>query len=37
MFSGCGGGYLIVASPEKIPGSFNVRVRIETGVKSGRA
>jgi hypothetical protein len=37
MFSGCGGGYLIVASPEKIPGSFNVRVRIETGGKSGRA
>ena len=37
MFSGCGGGYLIVASAEKVPGSFNVRVRTETGGKSGRA
>jgi hypothetical protein len=34
MFSGCGGGYLIVASAEKIPGSFNVRVRIEPSKKS---
>jgi hypothetical protein len=28
MFSGCGGGYLIVASKEKIPGAFQVNVRI---------
>ena len=27
MFSGCGGGYLIVASKEKVPGSFQVNVR----------
>ena len=28
MFSGCGGGYLIVAAEEKIPGSFQVSVRV---------
>lgn len=27
MFSGCGGGYLIVAAKEKVPGSFQVNVR----------
>jgi len=27
MFSGCGGGYLIVASEETIPGSFTIKVR----------
>jgi len=27
MFSGCGGGYLIVASEEAIPGSFGIKVR----------
>ncbi len=27
MFSGCGGGYLLVASKEKVPGSFQVTVR----------
>lgn len=27
MFSGCGGGYLIVASKEKVPGSLQVTVR----------
>lgn len=27
MFSGCGGGYLIVASKEKVPGAFQVNVR----------
>jgi hypothetical protein len=27
MFSGCGGGYLIVASNEPVPGSFHVTVR----------
>jgi len=28
MFSGCGGGYLIVVSNEPVPGAFNVNVRI---------
>ena len=27
MYSGCGGGYLVVASNEKVPGSFHVTVR----------
>ena len=27
MFSGCGGGYLIVASDKPVPGAFRVRVR----------
>jgi hypothetical protein len=27
MFSGCGGGYLIVASEKPIPGSFKIQVR----------
>ena len=30
MFSGCGGGYLIVASKEKVPGSLQVTVRVAT-------
>ena len=34
MFSGCGGGYLIVASAEKVPGAFNVRVRIDPSRKA---
>ena len=28
MYSGCGGGYLIVASNEAVPGAFKVNVRI---------
>ena len=28
MYSGCGGGYLFVVSEEKVPGAFNVTVRI---------
>ena len=28
MYSGCGGGYLIVASPEAVPGSLSVTVRL---------
>jgi hypothetical protein len=28
MYSGCGGGYLYVASDREIPGSFRVRVRL---------
>jgi len=27
MYSGCGGGYLVVASDEEVPGSFRVSVR----------
>jgi hypothetical protein len=28
MYSGCGGGYLFVASDEPVPGAFRVNVRI---------
>ena len=28
MYSGCGGGYLYIVSPEPVPGAFNVKVRI---------
>jgi hypothetical protein len=28
MYSGCGGGYLIVATDREVPGSFHVRVRL---------
>lgn len=31
MYSGCGGGYLIVASPAPVPGAFNVNIRIASG------
>lgn len=31
MYSGCGGGYLIVASENPVPGSFTVNVRVEKG------
>ena len=31
MFSGCGGGYLMVASEEPVPGSLHVRVRLVSG------
>jgi hypothetical protein len=30
MYSGCGGGYLIVVSEESVPGAFKVNVRIAT-------
>jgi hypothetical protein len=36
MFSGCGGGYLLVASKEKVPGSFQVTVRITSETRSRR-
>ncbi len=29
MYSGCGGGYLIVVSEEQVPGSFGVTVRLK--------
>ena len=28
MYSGCGGGYLLVAADEPVPGSFSIRVRL---------
>jgi hypothetical protein len=28
MYSGCGGGYLIVVSSEPVPGAFHITVRI---------
>jgi hypothetical protein len=28
MYSGCGGGYLYVASEDVVPGSFHVKVRL---------
>jgi hypothetical protein len=28
MYSGCGGGYLAVASEEPVPGSLRVKVRL---------
>jgi hypothetical protein len=29
MYSGCGGGYLYIVSDERVPGGFQVKVRIE--------
>lgn len=34
MFSGCGGGYLFVASKEPVPGAFKVNIRITRGKKT---
>ncbi len=31
MYSGCGGGYLIVVSNEPVPGAFQVNVRVAAG------
>jgi hypothetical protein len=31
MYSGCGGGYLLVVSEEPVPGAFRVRVRTVGG------
>ena len=28
MYSGCGGGYLIVASEQAVPGAFRIDVRV---------
>lgn len=35
MYSGCGGGYLFVASEEPVPGAFRIKVR--TGAEEGTA
>ena len=32
MYSGCGGGYLLVVSEEPVPGAFTVKVRVAPGV-----
>jgi hypothetical protein len=29
MYSGCGGGYLLVVSKDPVPGAFNIKVRIQ--------
>jgi hypothetical protein len=38
MYSGCGGGYLLVISKDRVPGAFQVRVRLESQrlAKTGR-
>ena len=28
MYSGCGGGYLIVVSEKPVPGAFKIKVRV---------
>jgi hypothetical protein len=33
MYSGCGGGYLLVASKEPVPGAFTVQVRVGPGAR----
>ena len=33
MFSGCGGGYLLVVSEEPVPGAFSVKVRTAPGMR----
>lgn len=30
MYSGCGGGYLVVAAPEPVPGGFQVKIRLSS-------
>jgi hypothetical protein len=35
MYSGCGGGYLMVVSNEPVPGAFEVNVRIAQPGKPG--
>jgi hypothetical protein len=30
MYSGCGGGYLLVASEEPVPGAFNIKIRVSS-------
>ena len=34
MYSGCGGGYLIVVSDKPVPGAFKVNVRIDSKMSS---
>jgi hypothetical protein len=29
MYSGCGGGYLFVASDEPVPGGFQVKIKVK--------
>ena len=37
MFSGCGGGYLIVASEEPVAGAFRIRVRRRSSRSEGKS
>jgi hypothetical protein len=32
MYSGCGGGYLVVVSEKPVPGAFRVNVRTASGL-----
>lgn len=36
MYSGCGGGYLFIASEEPVPGAFTIQVRIAGARPSGK-
>ena len=31
MYSGCGGGYLLVVSDEAVPGALRVKIRLKAG------
>jgi hypothetical protein len=33
MYSGCGGGYLLVVSEKPVPGAFTVNVRTAPGTR----
>ncbi len=37
MYSGCGGGYLIVVSKEPVPGAFKVNVRVASKMSSAKS
>jgi hypothetical protein len=37
MYSGCGGGYVYVASEEPVPGAFRVRVKTAKGERCGKS
>ena len=37
MYSGCGGGYLLVASRDPVPGAFRVKVRTVPGTEQRRS
>ena len=36
MYSGCGGGYLYVASDSPVPGAFKMKIRTETAAVEKR-
>ncbi|HTX72766.1 MAG TPA: hypothetical protein VMC79_08055 [Rectinemataceae bacterium] len=37
MYSGCGGGYLYIATEREVPGAFHARIRVAPGAPKGRA